>query len=1787
MFYVRSGRSRKPRTRSRAPSAADFVQQLDEEATPVAAHEATPAAPPTPATPQPALAVPDVPSDRAAQLPSSNAFSVDQPRRQLRRHSTQRTYRDKRAQANLRCNLLHPIVEAISEPTDVAGLPHAHMLVMHNSIDPVRNPKRRATCKHCALSFPSRNALYKHLQLCVLPKVLQHIDTLEQQLPRVLHCQGVTIAAAALLLADADSLLTDASNPPLPPTDYRPAADGSYDKLTLEEAGPLIIGGAPFGMQVTVSNEQRSRSKALVAYYDSGGPSSVISPELLKELNITPDETNGGRKQRLVFTGFTSGERFATQTAVVRLKVGQEKIRNVRFWVCAGSPVPLLVGADNMTGPGAECYIDCNLTRPTLSFKDSHHTYLAVKSLQPEAATFLADTIIPPLSEMIVQIQTRAYNTQLLLSQAWISSTLFTSGRQVVVRTDNDGRALVPVTNADIEPVMLYDQTPLIMTKAPTLLISCGTTPTTHATASRPVHTTSHSDLAPRSEAQDAAPQTPSEVCSQQPPVADPSVHASTDWTAPVDVPTAAPTLAAPTPMLHAACTPTTPTPTDLSNEPPDESEVVADHCVAPLTPGPPPASSEELKRGSTWGNKGKLDEVTEKAYLSKDELRAHLAQHVKDNVLLSDPQRLRLTRCLHDNLAAFSDEETPIGHIVGHDYSFNMITPNPIFVPSRFQSPAVAQETERQVMELVRNGTMHPTTSEFNFPVTLVRKSPGSAPRLCIDTRELNKKFIGEYTKVPCIKECLAKISQAKVFSALDSTASFHMIGLNEHDGPVPSAHVVAITLQSGKRFAFRKLPFGLKQATSTFQRVMNGIMLPFAAESTVYVDDVTLMAQSMDGQIDLLERVLPALIKAGVRLNPKKTALCKTKIDVLGHTVSHNRIEIHKDKLAAIANLQPPRDRKELQALIGVLSWSRRFVHDYAAIAEPMTRLLRKGAPSVWPAAWGASQHAAFKKLQRALIDKASLAAPDFSLPFEVLCDASATGIGAVLMQSNAQGEKSVIEFYSKQLTDAERKWCTAEREAFAILSGLTKFRQYILMAQNFKVVVRSDHRGLTSLYKHADDSSRLYRWAQQLEDYDYKIEWLAGKSEQAMLPDGLSRARVLFNAATTSCRRQVILQEVAAWVDNPDSPWQDLNSTSADTDAAATTLLGQTRRPRKMPPRPTPEFTGPAVVPVCSKKKYCFFPHGHKGRCKKPPPDKDGPDIDEPRFEYDHIVCRAHRNGIQGFRMRWRGYDSTGDTYETLHRMRREVDQLAVDQLISDFVRRERSGDIDVETQPCEKFAAWKNVIAAHAPAPRHTAGRKPTLSPFPGATPNSDSGFLAFDGVDLPQLLQHQRAEPDTKDFLRFIEQPTHFPAELSPSARHNWVTYARSLHIDPDTQLLMRKFEGTTGPHRGLAMEAIVLPLTLLDRAFTWSHDLQGHQGVHATLWNIRKRFNCFKLEEHLRHYISACDLCTRADRDARKNPYGSIPIHQFSDAIGFDFYGPLKGLGPNGEKFCCVMIDHASKYTICYPTHGETAKDAVAALTHWILTMGTMPKTIFSDQGAFTGIHQVWVALLARFGINSHRAMSKNPRGDGHAEQGVRQINRILKKIIQDNPNSWPDAAKWACYCLNTKYQSTIGTSPFYAIHAIEPRLPIDFLMPRISNSPAPKSITDLADMIDRVNVAVQRGVEKLHNSYALRNKELRGVRDFQAGDLVYKHRVYPESFKVAGIDKKYHLPFYPEPYVVLQRRSDYHSRIRLAYNDNAPYEDIHHQRLKFCVPYNDAIQFRFAAPIPPPSKDA
>lgn len=99
-------------------------------------------------------------------------------------------------------------------------------------------------------------------------------------------------------------------------------------------------------------------------------------------------------------------------------------------------------------------------------------------------------------------------------------------------------------------------------------------------------------------------------------------------------------------------------------------------------------------------------------------------------------------------------------------------------------------------------------------------------------------------------------------------------------------------------------------------------------------------------------------------------------------------------------------------------------------------------------------------------------------------------------------------MIELYSKQFSAAECKYPTPEQECLAVLRAVQRFRYYLVLAGALRFVVKSDHKGLASLYKHADSSTRLFRWAQKLANYDYTIEWHSGKSLDAQLPDALSR-------------------------------------------------------------------------------------------------------------------------------------------------------------------------------------------------------------------------------------------------------------------------------------------------------------------------------------------------------------------------------------------------------------------------------------------------------------------------------------------------------------------------------------------------------------------------------------------------------------------------------------------------------------------------------------------------------
>jgi hypothetical protein len=251
----------------------------------------------------------------------------------------------------------------------------------------------------------------------------------------------------------------------------------------------------------------------------------------------------------------------------------------------------------------------------------------------------------------------------------------------------------------------------------------------------------------------------------------------------------------------------------------------------------------------------------------------------------------------------------------------------------------------------------------------------------------------------------------------------------------------------------------------------------------------------------LDTIIEVLARLRSAGLTVNSEKVQICLSETKVLGHIISSAGVRPDPDKVAAMANYPRPRTVKDVRKFLGLTSWYRRFIKGYAHVVRPLNRLLE--LTHKWK--WEEDCETAFNLLKQLITSSPIMAAPDFSKPFVVQTDASATGLGAMLFQESDVG-KVIIQYASRSLSKTEQKYSTVERECLAILWAVEKFRPYV-EGSKFKVV--SDQRSLQWLKTARDPTGRLTRWSLRLQPYDFQIEYQTGKSN--VVADALSRLPV----------------------------------------------------------------------------------------------------------------------------------------------------------------------------------------------------------------------------------------------------------------------------------------------------------------------------------------------------------------------------------------------------------------------------------------------------------------------------------------------------------------------------------------------------------------------------------------------------------------------------------------------------------------------------------------------------
>uniref|UniRef100_A0A5S6QPA8 RNA-directed DNA polymerase n=1 Tax=Trichuris muris TaxID=70415 RepID=A0A5S6QPA8_TRIMR len=314
-------------------------------------------------------------------------------------------------------------------------------------------------------------------------------------------------------------------------------------------------------------------------------------------------------------------------------------------------------------------------------------------------------------------------------------------------------------------------------------------------------------------------------------------------------------------------------------------------------------------------------------------------------------------------------------------------------------------------------------------------------------------------------------------------------------------SAEAQTIATHMGA-FKVNRLQFGVCIAPGIFRQVMDDLLRNIPG-TTLYFDGMLIRAPTLSELADRLKQVLQIFHNTGLHARKEKCLFEVKNIDFLGYQIDSSGIHPSKTKVEAIQNAPVPRSKEELQAFLGFLNFYNSFLKDKATVAEPLHRLLDKGAKWFWTKRYDQS----FEAVKRLLTSTSVFAPFDMANSTILTCDASPYGLGAVFSQIQ-NGRETTIAFASRTLTRSERNYAQIGRETLALIWGVKKFYHF-LYGQQFTLV--TDHKpllGLFSPFKSTPDiiSPKMLRWSTMLNAYSYKLVHKPGT--QIGNADALSR-------------------------------------------------------------------------------------------------------------------------------------------------------------------------------------------------------------------------------------------------------------------------------------------------------------------------------------------------------------------------------------------------------------------------------------------------------------------------------------------------------------------------------------------------------------------------------------------------------------------------------------------------------------------------------------------------------
>lgn len=981
----------------------------------------------------------------------------------------------------------------------------------------------------------------------------------------------------------------------------------------------------------------------------------------------------------------------------------------------------------------------------------------------------------------------------------------------------------------------------------------------------------------------------------------------------------------------------------------------------------------------------------------------------------LNNEEKASVEKIIEEHSDRFQLPEDRLNITSATKHSIPTTNEVPIHVKQYRFPPVHKIEIDKQVNELLNNDIIEYSTSPYNSPLWIVPKKPDSHGnkrwRMVIDYRLLNEKTIGDAYPLPNIIDILDQLGNAKYFSILDLASGFHQIPMTNKDAPK-----TAFSTPYG-HYQFKRMPFGLKNAPATFQRLMDNVLSGLQGnELFVYMDDIVIYATSLKEHSVKFNRLMKRLKEANLKLQPDKCEFLRREVIYLGHIIGSHGVKPDPKKIEAIKNFPIPNNEKNIKQFLGLAGYYRRFIRNFSKIAKPLTDLLKKDRQFKWET----MQQESFNYLRTALCTEPILQYPDFTKIFNLTTDASGYAIGGVLSQGPV-GKDLPIAYTSRVLNSAEQKYSTIEKECLAIVYCTTYFRPYLY---GRKFIIITDHKPLVWLNSIKDPSSRLWKWRTKLSEYEFEITYKKGKlnsnadalsrnppSNQTLIInanpfdlDPNSASKSPFPVLNRTIQLSLSPPHNFETVPDPINLPYDVEHDVTRLDTRNSTIETHTDSASSSP-----------IPPLNSEKgieslQRTIHPINllHSSPNISSISDSESTDSDEELFEPESIPTYRDQNEP----------NPLVTFFETRDQLFNKIDNHVI------FISLQGTAYCDgaKEYTLVNKLPEYNHLTFERARVTK--IGTKLLI-----ALPIKLNEQIRIETTNIKNCIKslldvatelrlktfsirETRSFDDIPWEYVYNKIKSHF-AEISIK-----ITICKGIIHTPANE---ERNEIINENHSGI---------------------IGGHKGVNKTYNRIRMNYYWGTLKQDIQKFIQRCKICQlkKLTRIKTKQPMiiTDTPGAAF-DKISMDIVGPLPTT-PTGHTHILTIQDLLTKYSIAVPLRSTNSLNIANAFMKNFICIYGAPRALLTDQGS-NFLSSLMRNLAKKLKIKQFRTTAYHPQSNGSIERSHHVLMEYLRTQIDEERN-WNKYIHLAMFSYNTSVHESTKHTPFELVFGRIPRLP-------------------------------------------------------------------------------------------------------------------------------------------------